>query len=106
VAQQDAAAILADGSLAYLTYRKVKDAPEPADRMTKFFIHAYGPAAEEAAERFAACVRIWDREVRESGYPADDRPPGRNARRPAAAWRCARQAQRTACPPVAGPDLR
>lgn len=69
VEQQDAAAILTDGSLAYLTYRKVKDAPEPADRMTEFFIHAYGPAAEEVAERFAECVRVWDREVRESGYP-------------------------------------
>ncbi|MDX3067548.1 MULTISPECIES: methyltransferase, FxLD system [Streptomyces] len=86
VAQQDAAAILADGSLAYLTYRKVRDAPEPADRMTEFFIHAYGPAAEEVAERFAECVRVWDREVRESGYPPmtvhpaatpdDQLPPG------------------------------
>ncbi|OKK22854.1 methyltransferase [Streptomyces sp. CB00455] len=86
VAQQDAAAILADGSLAYLTHRKVKDAPEPADRITEFFIHAYGPAAEEVAERFAGCVRVWDREVRESGYPPmtvhpaampdDQLPPG------------------------------
>ncbi|MFI8952710.1 methyltransferase, FxLD system [Streptomyces sp. NPDC053750] len=86
VEQQDAAAILADGSLAYLTYRKVRDAPEPADRMTEFFIHAYGPAAEEVAERFAECVRVWDREVRESGYPpmtvhpaatpGDQLPPG------------------------------
>ncbi|MDX3204801.1 methyltransferase, FxLD system [Streptomyces scabiei] len=86
VEQQDAAAILADGSLAYLTYRKVRDAPEPADRMTEFFIHAYGPAAEEVAERFAECVRVWDREVRESGYPPmtvhpaatpdDQLPPG------------------------------
>ncbi|MET8290052.1 methyltransferase, FxLD system [Streptomyces sp. NPDC005132] len=86
VAQQDAAAILADGSLAYLTHRKVKDAPEQADRMTEFFIHAYGPAAEELAERFAECVRVWDREVRESGYPPmtvhpaatpdDQLPPG------------------------------
>ncbi|MEU3199357.1 methyltransferase, FxLD system [Streptomyces sp. NPDC006996] len=86
VAQQDAAAMLSDGSLAYLTYRKVKDAPDPADRLTEFFIHAYGPAAEEVAERFAECVRVWDREVRESGYPpmtihpagtpADQLPPG------------------------------
>ncbi|MFJ2733912.1 methyltransferase, FxLD system [Streptomyces sp. NPDC087317] len=86
VEQQDAAAILADGSLAYLTYRKVKDAPEPADRMTEFFIHAYGPVAEEVAERFAECVRVWDREVRKSGYPPmtvhpaatpdDQLPPG------------------------------
>ncbi|WP_405893403.1 methyltransferase, FxLD system [Streptomyces sp. NBC_01527] len=86
VAQQDAAAILANGSLAYLTYRLIKDAPEPADRLTEFFIHAYGPAAEDLAEHFAQCVRVWDREVRESGYPPmtvhpagtpDDRlPPG------------------------------
>ncbi|MER6329624.1 hypothetical protein ABT298_09885 [Streptomyces sp. NPDC001034] len=69
VAQQDAAALLAGGSLAYLTYRKVKDAPDPADRLTEFFIHAYGPAADELAQRFADCVRAWDQEVRESGYP-------------------------------------
>ncbi|MET7642471.1 methyltransferase, FxLD system [Streptomyces sp. NPDC005426] len=86
VAQQDAAAILADGSLAYLTYRKVKDASEPGDSLTEFFIHAYGPAAEEVAKRIAECVRVWDREVRESGYPPmtihpaatpdDQLPPG------------------------------
>lgn len=69
VAQQDAAAILANGCLAYLTHRKVKDAPDPADRLTEFFIHAYGPSAEDLAEQFAECVRVWDREVRESGYP-------------------------------------
>ncbi|WP_406351065.1 methyltransferase, FxLD system [Streptomyces sp. NBC_01635] len=69
VAQRDAAAMVADGSLAYLTHVKVKDAPDPADRLTEFFIHAYGPAAEELAERFAECVRTWDRKVRESGYP-------------------------------------
>ncbi|MEW2265519.1 methyltransferase, FxLD system [Streptomyces sp. NPDC047853] len=86
VEQQDAAAILADSSLAYLTHHKVRDAPAPADRMTEFFIHAYGPAAEELAGRFAQCVRVWDREVRESGYPPltvhpaatrdDQLPPG------------------------------
>ncbi|MFE5096718.1 methyltransferase, FxLD system [Streptomyces sp. NPDC056638] len=69
VAQQDAAAMLVDGSLAYMTHRKVKDAPDPADRLTEFFVHAYGPAAEELAERFADCVRTWDQKVRESGYP-------------------------------------
>ncbi|MFB6988730.1 methyltransferase, FxLD system [Streptomyces sp. NPDC056304] len=69
VEQQDAAAMLSDGSLAYLTYRKVKDAPDPADRLTEFFIHAYGPAADDLAERFADCVRTWDQKVRESGYP-------------------------------------
>lgn len=69
VEQQDAAAMLSDGSLAYLTYRKVKDTPDPADRLTEFFIYAYGPAADELAERFADCVRTWDQKVRESGYP-------------------------------------
>ncbi|MER6271661.1 methyltransferase, FxLD system [Streptomyces sp900105755] len=69
VAQQDAAAMLSDGSLAYLTYRKIKDAPDPADRLTEFFIHGYGPAADELAERFADSVRTWDQQVRESGYP-------------------------------------
>ncbi|NEA56248.1 methyltransferase, FxLD system [Streptomyces sp. SID13666] len=69
VAQQDATAMLSDGSLAYLTYRKVKDAPDPADRLTEFFIHAYGPAAAELAERFADCVRTWNQKVREHGYP-------------------------------------
>ncbi|GAA3475574.1 hypothetical protein GCM10018966_001000 [Streptomyces yanii] len=69
VTQQDAAAMVADGSLAYLTHRKVKDASDPAGRLTEFFIHAYGPAADELAERFADCVRTWDRRVRESGYP-------------------------------------
>lgn len=86
VAQQDAAAILAHGSLAYLTYRLVEGAPEPEDRITEFFIHSYSPAAEEVAERFAECVRVWDRKVRESGYPPmtvhpattpdDQLPPG------------------------------
>ncbi|MEU3509316.1 methyltransferase, FxLD system [Streptomyces longwoodensis] len=86
VEQEDTAAVLANGSLAYLTYRKVEDGPEPDDRMTEFFVHAYGPAAEEVAERFAECVRVWDREVRESGYPPmtvhpaatpdDQLPPG------------------------------
>ncbi|WP_406116327.1 methyltransferase, FxLD system [Streptomyces sp. NBC_01014] len=69
VAQQDAATMLTDGSLAYLTYRKVKEAPDPANRLTEFFIHAYGPAADELAERFADCVHTWDQKVRESGYP-------------------------------------
>ncbi|MFE7567276.1 methyltransferase, FxLD system [Streptomyces sp. NPDC057539] len=69
VTQQDAAAVVADGSLAYLTYRVVKKAPDPADSLTEFFIHAYGPAADDLAERFADCVRTWDEQVRESGYP-------------------------------------
>ncbi|MGW0770826.1 methyltransferase, FxLD system [Streptomyces sp. NPDC002676] len=69
VAQQDAAAVVADGSLAYLTCIKIKDAPKPLDARWEFYIHAYGPAASELAARFAACVQSWDRDVRESGYP-------------------------------------
>ncbi|MEU1788099.1 methyltransferase, FxLD system [Streptomyces sparsogenes] len=69
VAHQDTAAMLSDGSLAYLTHRKIKDAPDPSDRLTEFFIHAYGPAADQLAERFADCVRTWDQKVRGSGYP-------------------------------------
>ncbi|MGW2639853.1 hypothetical protein [Streptomyces sp. NPDC001348] len=86
VAQRDAAAIVADGSLAYLTHTKTHDAPEPADRRYEFYIHAYGPAGPDLAERFAACVWGWDRHVRDNGYPqltvypadtADrDLPPG------------------------------
>ncbi|MXG30232.1 methyltransferase, FxLD system [Streptomyces sp. YIM 132580] len=86
VTQQDAAAIVADGSLAYLTHVKISDGPDTADRRSEFFIHAYGAAGPELAERFAACVRTWDREVRESWYPPlsihpagtpdDQLPPG------------------------------
>ncbi|WP_079168188.1 hypothetical protein [Streptomyces colonosanans] len=69
VAQQDAPAMLADGSLAYLTHVQVKDGPVPVDRRYEFVIHAFGPAAAELAARFAACVQNWDRYVRKSGYP-------------------------------------
>jgi protein-L-isoaspartate(D-aspartate) O-methyltransferase len=70
VTQREAAAVLADGSLAYLTHHQVKDAPKPVNRLIEFVIHAYGPAAEELANNFAECVRTWDQQVRESGYPA------------------------------------
>lgn len=93
VAQQEAAAIVADGSLAYLTHIKIACGPEPADWRSEFFIHAYGPAGPELAERFASCVRTWDREVRESWYPAlsihpagapdDQLPPGDRVDTPA-----------------------
>jgi protein-L-isoaspartate(D-aspartate) O-methyltransferase len=69
VAQQDAPAMLADGSLAYLTHVQIKDGPTPTDRRYEFLIHAYGPAAAELAERFAACVQSWNQDVRENGYP-------------------------------------
>ncbi|MEV0302349.1 methyltransferase, FxLD system [Streptomyces prasinus] len=69
VARQQTIAMLADGSLAYLAHTRIKDGPTPADRRYEFSVHAYGPAAAGLAERFAACVRDWDRHVRESGYP-------------------------------------
>jgi protein-L-isoaspartate(D-aspartate) O-methyltransferase len=70
VAQQDAAAVIADGSLAYLVCVQLHRADVPADSRWEFFIHAYGPAAQDLAERFASCVRDWDRHVRHTGYPA------------------------------------
>ncbi|MFF0739197.1 methyltransferase, FxLD system [Streptomyces sp. NPDC004111] len=86
VARTDGTAMAADGSLAYLTYRTVRDARDREDRVCEFFVHSYGPAADTLAERFAACVRTWDQQVREGGYPPlvicpagtpDDRlPPG------------------------------
>lgn len=66
VTQRDAAAVAGENSLAYLTYTKIHDAPRPADRRFEFRVHAYGPAAPDLAQRFAACVQDWDRYVRET----------------------------------------
>ncbi|MFE7625248.1 methyltransferase, FxLD system [Streptomyces sp. NPDC057509] len=86
IAQQDAAAIVSGGSLAYLTHVAIHDAPDPVDRLSEFRVHAYGPAAPGLAERLAGCVRAWDRRVRDRGYPPmtvhpadtrdDELPPG------------------------------
>ncbi|MGW3247289.1 methyltransferase, FxLD system [Streptomyces sp. NPDC001070] len=86
VAQHDAPATVADGSVAYLTTIKVHDAPNPADRRHEFHVHAYGAAAPDLAERFAQCVREWQQHVRETGHPPmtahpagtpnDQLPPG------------------------------
>lgn len=65
----DAAATVADGSLAYLTHVLVKDGETPEERRYEFIVHAVGPACAELAERMAACVRSWDQHVRETGYP-------------------------------------
>ncbi|MFK0154333.1 methyltransferase, FxLD system [Streptomyces sp. NPDC090493] len=70
VAQQDAAAVIAGGSLAYLTSLQIHKGATPVDSRWEFVIHAYGPAAQAVAERFAACAREWDRHVRHTGYPA------------------------------------
>ncbi|MEU3991760.1 methyltransferase, FxLD system [Streptomyces platensis] len=65
----DAAATVADGSLAYLTHVLVKDGETPEERRSEFIVHAVGPAGAELAERMAACVRSWDQHVRGTGYP-------------------------------------
>ncbi|MGX1851120.1 methyltransferase, FxLD system [Streptomyces sp. NPDC055299] len=65
----DAAATVADGSLAYLTHVLVKDGETPEERRSEFIVHAAGPAGAELAERMAACVRSWDQHVRGTGYP-------------------------------------
>ncbi|BDH15354.1 methyltransferase, FxLD system [Streptomyces hygroscopicus] len=65
----DAAATVADGSLAYLTYVLVKEGETPEERRSEFIVHSVGPAGAELAERMAACVRSWDQHVRGTGYP-------------------------------------
>jgi len=65
----DAAATVADGSLAYLTHVLVKDGEAAEERRSEFIVHAVGPAGAALAERMAACVRSWDQHVRGSGYP-------------------------------------
>jgi protein-L-isoaspartate(D-aspartate) O-methyltransferase len=64
-----AAAILGEGSMAYLTYVKVRDGDTPAERRSEFVVHAVGPAREGLAGQLAARVRAWDRTVRAAGYP-------------------------------------
>ncbi|GLW18048.1 hypothetical protein Stsp01_47910 [Streptomyces sp. NBRC 13847] len=65
----DAAATVEDGSLAYLTHVLVQDGETAEERRSEFVVHAFGPAGASLAERMAACVRAWDRQVRGSGYP-------------------------------------
>ncbi|MGW1466358.1 methyltransferase, FxLD system [Streptomyces sp. NPDC002308] len=69
-ARQDAPALVSDGSLACLTWAQIRGGPEPADRRSEFVVRAHGPAGPELAERLAGCVRAWDRQVRDRGYPA------------------------------------
>ena len=64
-----AAAILGEGSMAYLTYVKVRDGDTPAERRSEFVVHAVGPTREGLAEQMAARVRAWDNTVRATGYP-------------------------------------
>lgn len=66
---QDAAALVGDGSLAYLTLVRLHHGETPAESRWEFLVHAYGPAGPALAERMAACVRSWDQHLRHVGYP-------------------------------------
>lgn len=65
----DAAAIVADGTLAYLTHVLVKDGETPEESCSEFVVHTFGPAGSALADRMATCVRAWDQHVRGAGYP-------------------------------------
>lgn len=65
----DAAAITADGSLAYLTHILVQDGPTPDQRRSEFLAHGFGPSGPALAEQLAAAVRRWDIRERAHGYP-------------------------------------
>ncbi|OEV03772.1 methyltransferase [Streptomyces nanshensis] len=66
----DAATIVADGSLAYLTHVQVRDGDTPEEHRSEFIAHAFGPAGPALAQRLASCVQDWDQHVRGVGYPA------------------------------------
>lgn len=66
---ENAAALLGDGSLAYLTYVWVKDGETPAERRAEFVAHAFGEGGPALADRLAAAVRRWDEHARGHGYP-------------------------------------
>lgn len=65
----DAATVVANGSLAYLTHTQVQDGDTPQERRSEFIVRAFGPAGTALAERMAACVRDWHRYIRDAGYP-------------------------------------
>lgn len=65
----DAAAVLSQDSLAYLTHIPVSDGQTAAQRRSEFVVHAVGPGREALAGRMADRVRDWDRTVRHTGYP-------------------------------------
>ncbi|WP_405652692.1 methyltransferase, FxLD system [Streptomyces sp. NBC_00019] len=75
----DAAALVSEGSLAYLTHVLVQDGDTPAERRSEFIVHAVGPTGEGLAQRMAARVRDWDSTVRGEGYPRLTVHPARTA---------------------------
>lgn len=65
----NAAAVVAGGSLAHLTYAGLPGGPGAGERRVELVVHAYGPAGPLPAGRLVECVRAWDRYVRGTGYP-------------------------------------
>ncbi|MEV7888573.1 hypothetical protein ACWD3I_44215 [Streptomyces sp. NPDC002817] len=65
----DAAALVREESLAYLTHVLVQDGHTPTERRSEFIVHAFGPTGEGLAQRMAARVRDWDTTVHGAGYP-------------------------------------
>ncbi|KAB2588194.1 methyltransferase, FxLD system [Streptomyces arboris] len=64
-----AAAVVAEGALAYLTHVPVTDSDDPDQRRHEFVVHAFGDQGPTLAQQFAQAVRDWDRTVRDRGYP-------------------------------------
>ena len=65
----DAAAVVQGGSLAYLTYVKVREETETSKAEWEFVVHAFGPRARALADALTDQVRTWDRDVRHSDGP-------------------------------------
>ncbi|MEU5159644.1 methyltransferase, FxLD system [Streptomyces sp. NPDC020875] len=127
LAPGDAApAITGEGSLAYLTYEQIRHGDTPTESLWEWAVHAFGDQGPRLAERLAATVRAWDRDVRNgaedpalsvhpAGTPDDQLPagdildkahcrlvfqwPGRPATRPAPAESGSAPAVRTGNPP-------
>ena len=58
------------GSLAYLTYVKIREETETSKAVWEFVVHAFGPRARALADLLAAQVRAWDRDVRHGDNPS------------------------------------
>jgi protein-L-isoaspartate(D-aspartate) O-methyltransferase len=65
----DAAAVLGDASLAYLTHVRVQHGDTPAEVLWEFHVHAFGDQGPALAARMAATVQAWDRHVRDGDDP-------------------------------------
>ncbi|MER6367259.1 hypothetical protein ABT255_02580 [Streptomyces mirabilis] len=102
----DAAALVSEGSLAYLTHILVKDGDTPAERRSEFVVHSFGPANEGLARQMAARVRDWDSTVRAAGYPPLDGAPGRHSGPGSARGPGAGQGRLPAGLPLARPGQR